>query len=836
MKQQYQNLLRQAAAQSIVLLRNENNTLPLRQGARIALFGRTQMQYYKSGTGSGGMVNAPYVIGIPEALESCVQLDTELREIYRSWVALHPFEKGEGWAAEPWSQAEMPVSAALAAQVAARTDAAVVIIGRTAGEDRDHTSSAGSWLLTQEEEQMLENVCRNFAHVAVLLNVGSIIDMGWVQRYRPDAVLYIWQGGQEGGRGVCDVLTGAVNPCGRLPDTIAKNLACYPSHKNFGDPVRNFYAEDIYVGYRYFETVAQSDVLYPFGFGLSYTTFETSCTLDADGQNVRAKVRNTGAVAGREVVQVYCAPPQGALGNPARILLGFSKTPLLAPNESCELSITLATPMSFDDSGATGNANCWVLEQGNYTYFAGGDVRTAVKIGEILVPQTKRLQQCAAALQPVQPFELMRGAVAEAVPLRSYDLSARIAGNLPADRAEIGNQGWVLADVQAGNCSMETFLDQLPNAALCCLLRGEGMNSPKVTPGTAAAFGGVTAQLQQFGIPIACCDDGPSGLRLDDGSQAYSLPIGTALAATFDEQLMEELFSMLGREMVEHAVDLVLGPGINLHRHPLNGRNFEYFSEDPYLTGRMAAAQLRGLHRQGVSGTIKHFAANNQENKRTEVDSVVSQRALRELYLKPFEIAVKEGKAISVMSTYGRLNGIPTAGNYDLLTTVLRGDWGFDGMVMTDWWASVGGEGEDPSRSALSSMVRAQNDVYMVVSDAAANPDDLEASLQSGALTRGELLRCAANICRVLMQLPAMHRKAKPVQESYSIRLRYRMDAALTAQTPVNLRCDGRAVKTFMLQGTGGAWSEITLTLPLTQPKGAFTLDGAEVSAVTFAD
>ena len=286
------------------------------------------------------------------------------------------------------------------------------------------------------------------------------------------------------------------------------------------------------------------------------------------------------------------------------------------------------------------------------------------------------------------------------------------------------------------------------------------MCSPKVTPGTAAAFGGVTDGLQQFGIPVACCSDGPSGIRMDCGTMAYALPNGTLLACTFDPELVEELYEMEGMELRKNKIDSLLGPGINIHRNPLNGRNFEYFSEDPYLTGTMAAAQLKGMGKYGVTGTIKHFACNNQEFKRHDANAIVSERALREIYLKGFEIAVKQGGASSIMSTYGPVNGLWTAGSYDLLTTILRKEWGYQGIVMTDWWAKINEEGESGSKSQTVPMVRAQNDIYMVTADAASNSnkDNTAEGLADGRLTRAQLMRNAANICCFLLRSVAMER------------------------------------------------------------------------------
>lgn len=773
--EKYSALARQAAAESCVLLKNDGQTLPIQEGTKVSVFGRIAFHYYKSGTGSGGLVNVKRVTGILDAIKGSekILLNEKLYETYAAWVAENPFDKGAGWGQEPWSQVEMPLTDELVAEAARESDMAVVVIGRTAGEDQDTMAQPGSYLLTEAEEDMLKKVCGAFEKVAVLLNVGNIIDMKWVEAYQPSAVMYVWQGGQEGGNGVLDVLDGTVTPCGKLTDTIARDIADYPSTKNFGDPKKNVYQEDIYVGYRYFETFAKENVLYPFGFGLSYTGFSVEMTAFAeDMDEIRAEVtvKNTGAVAGKEVVQLYVSAPQGALGRPVRELKAYAKTDVINPGESCVLTLLAPKPSlaAYDDSGVTGHKSCYVLEAGTYGIYIGTDVRSAVRTASFEIAETIVTEQLEEVMAPVQKFTRFRPVqegenftlTYEDAPLRTVNPADRIRERRPADIAYTGDQGYQLADVREGRVTMDTFLAQLQDEDLACIVRGEGMCSPKVTPGTAGAFGGVTESLKQFGIPVGCCADGPSGIRMDCGTRAFSMPNGTALGATFNLPLVEALYQMEGMELRKNRIDTLLGPGINIHRNPLNGRNFEYISEDPYLTGTMAASQVKGMGYAGVTGTIKHFATNNQEFHRRDTDAVVSERALREIYLKGFELAVKEGGAYSVMTTYGALNGIWTAGNYDLVTTVLRGEWGFDGIAMTDWWAAMNEEGEEPSLKNTGVMVRAQNDLFMVTGDSASNAmgDDSMEAIAEGRTTRGEYQRCAANICRMLMRSPVMDR------------------------------------------------------------------------------
>lgn len=754
-----------AVSGGIVMLKNDG-ALPLKQGGTAAVFGRIQLHYYKSGTGSGGMVNVSKVIGITDGLlDAGYKLDEQLLNAYREWDEQNPFDYGEGWGGEPWSQKEMPLTDELVGGAASRADAAIVIIGRTAGEEMDNKLEKGAFLLSDLEEDMLRRVTFAFDKTVVLLNTGGLIDMSFMDRYPVSAVMYVWQGGMVGGAGTAAVLTGEVSPSGKLPDTIAYEISDYPSDKFFGSGDMDCYGEDIYVGYRYFETFAKDRVRFPFGFGMSYTSFDiTASDFKLDGNKVTGSVnvKNTGSTPGREVVQIYCSAPQGKLGKPARVLCGFDKTRTLQPGESQTLSfeIPLESVASYDDSGVTGHKSAWILEQGGYVFYAGADVRSASEAYSLTLPETV-VRQCKSALGPLTAFKRMVNSGGkpefEDVPLTGEAFPHDHA-KLPAEIPQTGDRGIRLADVVNGKNTLEEFTAQLTDYDLSCIIRGEGMGSPKVTAGTAAAFGGVSDTLTALGIPCACCDDGPSGMRLDCGTKAFSLPNGTLLASTFDRPLMTELFTFMGLEMHTNQVDCLLGPGMNIHRHPLNGRNFEYFSEDPYLTGEMASAELAGLHSTGAEGTIKHFCGNNRETRRHFLDSVISERALREIYLRGFENAVKKGGAKSVMTTYGQVNGVWTAGNYDLVTGILRDDWGFDGFTMTDWWANINRRGKAPDKSDFAAMAMAQNDVYMVTADGAACNDNTLDSLNSGELTRGELQRNAMNILRFLTTTHAMKR------------------------------------------------------------------------------
>ena len=486
----------ETVSEGIVMLKNDNNALPLRKDSEVAVFGRIQLNYYKSGTGSGGLVNVSRVIGITDGLEESgsVKVNEELLNVYKEWTKEHPFDFGDGWGGEPWSQEEMPVDDALAEKISNFCQTAIVIFGRTAGEENDNRFEKGAYLLSDGEESMLRTVRKHFRKVIVLLNVGSIIDMNFVEDIKPDAVLYVWQGGMIGGTGTADVLTGKVSPSGKLPDTIAYSVSDYPSHEYFGNTRRNFYCEDIYVGYRYFETFAPEKVQYPFGFGLSYTTFEHTVTHSElnDGKiTIEVSVKNTGNYSGKEVIQLYACAPQGMLGKPAKVLCGFEKTKLLAPAESQILTIEVNVDdlASYDDSGVTGHKSCYVLEKGQYIICAGTDVRSAEAAFSFEIDETTVVKQLTQALAPVLPFKRMKPFAAEHklkfvpvmedVPTSEVDENERRITNLPADIPFTDDKGIKLADVKSGKHTMSEFIAQLSDYDLSCIIRGEGMGSPK---------------------------------------------------------------------------------------------------------------------------------------------------------------------------------------------------------------------------------------------------------------------------------------------------------------------------------------------------------------------
>ena len=764
-------LARQAAAEGIVLLKNDN-VLPLKEGTTVSLFGRTYKDYFFVGYGSGGDVIRPYNIDIAQGIENCdkLNLNYTLHNIYMEWREKNPVSHGY-WAHWPLRYDEMPLTDEIVASARAESDIAIVTIGRSSGEDRDCDLANGSYFLDDEEIEMLDLVTAHFEKVIVILNVGNIIDMSWVKHYgaKLGAVMYAWQGGMESGNAVADLLCGNANPSGRLTDTIARNYYDYPSSAQFGNKKTNEYTEDIFVGYRYFESFAKEKVLYPFGFGLSYTDFDIKCdkaeAVD-NGFEFEFTVTNTGKVAGKEVVQLYLNKPCGKLGNPKRELVGFAKTETIEPNGSQKvtMSVDLYQLTSYDDCGSTNNASSYVTQKGEYDFYVGKNVRDTEKVFTYYQESTELWEQLKQVCAPKTDFLVWRAEEkhgnyflgTKMVAKEKYDLATRILNNLPADIEQTGDKGIKLQDVKDGKATLGEFVAQLNNIELEAITRGDyKINSPLGAPGNVGVYGGVLESLRDKGIKPICTTDGPSGIRLV--SCCSLLPIGTLLACTFDTELVEKLYTILAGEMKEKGSDVLLAPGMNIHRNPLCGRNFEYFSEDPYLSGKMGTACVKGIQSLGGSACPKHFACNNQELARTTNNSQVSERALREIYLKPFEICIKEAKPKNIMTSYNKVNGVWNHYNYDTCVTVLRREWGYEGNVMTDWWMHPSKSIEFPKMRDQAYRVRSGVNLLMPGGDRVTNgkPDGtLFATLgKPFGITIGEVQQSAKWILKSVMDI-----------------------------------------------------------------------------------
>ncbi|WP_024865764.1 glycoside hydrolase family 3 protein [Butyrivibrio sp. FCS014] len=727
--------VRELASEGIVLLKNDGG-LPITEGRKVSVFGRVQHDWFYVGYGSGGDVHPPYEISFFEGLKNAgISYNEKLKTVYDSWCGLEENEADHGyWGHWPYFYEEMPLTDQLVEEAKRESDVAMVIIGRAAGEDRENKLEEGSYYLTATEKDMLSRVTKAFDKTILIMDCGNVIDLSFTEDYRLSAIVYAWQLGQENANALGNVLSGKVSPSGKLSDTIARNYKDYPSADNFGGKEYNDYAEEIYVGYRHFVSLAPEKILYPFGFGLSYTTFGIKAERASDA-GVKCTVTNTGNFPGKEVVQVYVEAPEGKLKKSKKVLVGYGKTKLLSPGESCEVTVSFDREnfASFDEEGVTGFKNAFVLEAGEYKVFAGTDCIRSEKIYSFEVPENTCVEQCLDISEATR--------------------RERILADLPKEIAQTGDRGIKLVDVKNGKHTMEEFIAQLSDEELCDIGRGEGaMGSALGTEGNAGAYGGITEALRGKGIPPIITADGPAGLRVRRFTTL--LPCGTAIACSFNEALIEEVFELIGQEAMHFGIDVNLAPGMNIHRNPLCGRNFEYYSEDPFLSGHVAAAVVRGIQKGGAVACPKHFACNNQEFNRSHNDSRVSEQALREIYLKNFEYCVKLGNPGNIMTSYNKVNGVWSHYNYDLVTTVLRKEWGYEGNVITDWWMRKAVSPEFPGIKDNAYRIRAQVDVLMPGNMTPVNQKykfdrDLFDSLRSeDGITRAELQRTAVNVCK----------------------------------------------------------------------------------------
>ena len=820
------DMTRLAAAEGIVLLKNENQVLPLTPKQEVFLFGRIQVDYFACGYGSGGDVKTPYTVNLLNAMRKHpgIAVNEALAAVYETWCSENLPNNGS-WGNWPLNHPEMPLDDDVVARAAADSDTAVVMIGRSAGEDREAKLEAGSYYLTDAEKEMLSRVDKHFKHIVVLLNSGNIIDMSWVDAYdHIDSILYVWQGGMQGGTAITDVLSGDVSPSGKLTATIANRYTDYPTsgesggEKVFGGEDFSNYVEDIYVGYRYFETFAKEAVQYPFGYGLSYTDFEIKVNkAGASGGifTVDVSVKNSGSTySGKEVVQVYYGAPQGKLGKAEKSLVAYAKTKTLAPGESenIHISFKVNDMASYDDAGVTGHKSAYVLEAGEYPVYVGNSVRSAVKTGahmEDRLRVTEPLKEVAAVSRSSK-FKRLKASLDnngnltpgyESVPTRTVSLEKTIAQHRPDQIAPTNDRGIKLIDVLNHKATMNDFVAQLSVEELEAVCRGDYlMDSALGAAGNAGVYGGVSSSLRDKGVTPVTTVDGPSGVRLT--ASASLLPIGTALACTWNDGMVEGLYRMVGSEMNLNHADVLLAPGMNIQRDPLGGRNFEYFSEDPLLTGQMGASVVRGLQSQGVAATPKHFGLNNQETRRNHTDARCSERAIREIYAKAFEIVVKTAGPQNIMASYNRINGVYSHYNYDLFTSMLREEWGYEGVVITDWWMQPDTSPDNSNIYDNAYRIQAQVDVLMpgVGPKDGENDRSLLDSYDSGkGITLGEMQRCAINTLNYVMKSPAFRNANglepydyKTTESRFTVK-----QQAVEMPRLASLMLDGEALATF---------------------------------------
>ena len=756
--QEHIQLSRQAAREGMVLLKNQGRALPLEKGAKLALFGKATMDYVKGGGGSGD-VTVAYTRNLYEGLktkEPQVQILEPLADFYRENVSAQ-YAQGvvPGFTREP----EIPEE--LLTQAKAWTDTAVISICRFSGEgwDRKGIPGDGDFYLTKEEQEMVETVTGNFDRVIVVLNVGGMVDTSWFfANDRIQAVLLAWQGGIEGGLAAADLLCGEVSPSGKLTDTFAGSFDDYPSSEGFNESEDYVeYTEDIYVGYRYFETIsgAAGKVNYPFGYGLSYTSFSREylgAFLEDGVISVDVRVTNIGGRPGKEVVQLYYGAPQGKLGKPAKELGAFGKTRLLEAGDSQVMRLTMRedSMASYDDLGKV-KKSAYVLEAGIYRFWLGGSVREAKEIpffvekdeAEIVAQYSEKCAPRALKRRLLSDgtFEemLQRPERERVLGLAPQDVD-KLEGVIPAvlERKQVQLSqppapGTVmLADVAEGKATLDQLIAQLTDEELAELLGGQ--------PNTGVANTYGMGNIPDHRVPNIMTADGPAGLRIQPqcGVCTTAWPCATLLACSWNEDLVYQVGAAGAAEVKENNIGIWLTPAMNIHRSPLCGRNFEYYSEDPLVAGKMGAAMIRGIQSQHIGASMKHFACNNKETNRKASDSRVSERAMREIYLKGFEIAVKEAQPWTIMSSYNLINGCHASENRELLTDILRDEWGFEGAVTTDWWTFAEHYLE----------TKAGNDIKM----GCGYPDRLLEALEKGLITRKEMEICGRRILELILK------------------------------------------------------------------------------------
>ena len=729
----------QIAQDGIVLLKNDD-LLPLKSGSKVALFGIATLDYIKTGGGSGYAYPA-YIRDIYEGMK----LKADRVSVYEPIIEYY-LEKTLPSLPKMdlnvmYDDPELPPE--LVKDAAEHCDVAVITIRRYTKEGADRKLEKGDYYLSDNEKKTVEAVSAAFQSCVVVLNMAAPMDISWaMENPSIKAIVMAGHGGMEGGLAVADVLVGDVNPSGKLVDTFAKRYEDYPSSDTFNesDDYVNYY-EDIYVGYRYFETIpnASETVYFPFGFGLSYTTFDIShpvVAVNGESIEVSVSVKNTGACAGREVVQIYYSAPQGKLGKSAVELAAFQKTRLLAPGEQQDISLTfpIKDMASYDDVGKC-QMSAYVLEGGEYRFFAGRNCRDLIEaefryvVAEEFVVVDQLTQRCA-------PNQLARRMLAdgsfEAVPsfpILEHSADPYVNTAEPLADEKVVPFDWVVFQM----VTLDTFMTQLTDDEMVELLYG--------VPSRGAAFNGGFGDNKRLGIPALMTADGPVGIHMYPYTNmaTTAFPATVTLASTWDTELAEEMGKVAALEAFENGFAVWLAPALNIHRNPLCGRNYEYFSEDPLIAGKFAAAIVRGAQSKKIACSAKHFMANNKEANRFWCDSRVSERALREIYMRGFEICVKEAQPWTIMTSYNLVNARRCCESWEQITGVLRNEWGFEGLVTSDWRVPC----DDVKR------VLAGNDIYMPGNDM----QPLKDALKDGRITRGQVEACVRRLLKMFLKL-----------------------------------------------------------------------------------
>ena len=799
-------LARKAAAEGMALLKNEG-ILPLQKNDKIALFGGGAVATVKGGTGSGD-VNEREVVSIYQGLQDA-GLEFTNKEWLEGYIKLHQEERLRWrdmlqeklkdavgmeildiYSTNPF---HMPAGAAMKESDVVGAKAVFYVISRKAGEGADRFKEAGDYDLSKTEKEELSWLDEYCENLVVIINAGGLIDLSEIMKLSNlKALLSIVQPGMEGGHALADIITGEVTPCGKLTDTWAKDYFAFPcagtfSHMN-GNVEKEYYQEGIYVGYRYFDSF-EKEVEFPFGFGLSYTEFQIVDVKVEIQKEIRvtATIKNIGSLySGKEVLQVYATCPQSGMEKEYKRLCGFAKTDLLTPGESQQLTVT------FDEKALASFSekdSAWVMEAGKYGIWAGNSSQNITLAAVLEVKETTIIEK-TEHICPVQE-ELTELECSKELRIKKeqqwHELAAK--NNIPTITfTPVMMEKETLPQPKTWEKARE-ITEKLTDEELIAMVigeisKGQGQalgSAGNMVPGAAGETSSVLKE--KYGIPGASMADGPAGIRLNrsyqvdkatgdiysegildaleggflafgkkhENAETYyqyctAIPVGTLLAQTWDVNLMEEVGKAVAAEMQEFGISWWLAPGMNIHRNPLCGRNFEYYSEDPLVSGAMAAAITKGVQSvPGVGTTIKHFACNNQEDNRMGVDSVVSERVLREIYIRGFEIAVKQAQPMAIMTSYNLVNGVHAANNKNLCTQAARKEWNFQGIIMTDWTTTEAHGGSTSWKCPW-----AGNDLIMPGGNH--DVEGIRKALESGELTREELKACVTRLLSVILQ------------------------------------------------------------------------------------
>lgn len=755
-------LARNIAEESIVLLKNEENLLPFPQKKKLAVFGRMQIDLIYSGSGSG----AASAENCKNILEACEEqgflVEQDLKQFYQKRFAEDSGEKQGEFDLEKLkdlinsglmyeffgkykpSPEEYEVPEELYGNAEKYTDTALLILGRNSGGEECDRHLYDDYYLTAREKKLIDEVNTHFRNVVLVLNINGLVDLSWLEEKKNiKSVLYLGVPGQEGAEALGNLLSGAVNPSGRLAFTIAKNYEDYPAAKHFSwdkehdesiltyadyglDAAANgsvgftyspvtVYQEDIYPGYRYFDTF-DVEPLFPFGHGLSYTQFQEEAVYvkkKNHGVEIMVHITNEGKCAGKDVVQLYVSADTSMKNRPAKELKGFEKTGLIKPGKVG--AVTLFVPwkeLAYYDMDRA----AYIIAAGEYTFLIGKSSRETVPVLKVIVKEeilTEQLTNCLSLadvnkgkitfltsdkndgnaqnvqnMSVLDTFLLTAEEVKESDGIKEGEKDNPFAG--AEDKAEevvkelsdeqlfalcVGYGPGIPFGGFAGGNYPNTTIDAEGNPLTEC-------DHPKAFPGYASPA------IKEKGIVSVFYKDGPAGI----GNIAW--PTEMLCACAFNKEIWYAFGNAAGEECEKEDVDFWLAPAVNMIRHPLGGRDFEYPSEDPYLAGVFGCQIAKGTQENHkVLVCPKHFAVNEQETYRRgstkksfdAVNSIIQERAAREIYLKPFEMMVKEANVRCIMSSFNRINGIFAGENKDLCTQILRNEWGYEGYVVTDW-------------------------------------------------------------------------------------------------------------------------------------------------------